>query len=119
MGRIFAGMGFSTAPVRLLTAENAEFAENSWIFDFDGVFGACLETDDPCFPPLFFPPPFSAGSAFSAVKAFCLLSARATASASQAALSFPRVAGRLLVHSAEPASPAIWLIVRPVKTEVS
>jgi len=61
----------------------------------------------------------SANSASSAVKALRFESARAIASASHAAFTFPRDAGRLLFHSAEPLSPAISAMVRPVSMEVS
>src|ERR1700690_2716160 len=97
------GIGLRAARVRPLTAEIAELGA-----EFAEVFFAR----------------FARCSALSAVKAFFLpaaflRSALATASASQAALSLPRVAGRLLVHSAESVSPPICAMVRLVRTDVS
>jgi hypothetical protein len=125
------GIGLCSAPGTALTAEDVEFADDFLLLDLTVTFGAAEETSAslasatlPAFCLESFFLPFAAGFfsalfASSAVKAFRLESARAIASASHPALTFPRDAGRLLVHSADPASPAICAIVRPVRTEVS
>src|SRR5271157_5686140 len=125
------GMGFCSAPARALTADNAAFAEDFLLFDPDAAtldpLSAATPSPDEGFVLatrgaasrgllLFF---FSAPSALSAVEALRFWSARAIASASHAAFTLPRDAGRLLFHSAEPSSPAICAIVRLVRTDVS
>src|SRR6267378_4238372 len=114
MGRTFVGIGFSTAPGNPFTTEDTE--------DFLAFFstaGAAFALVTDRRPAAFFLLLlFSVTSVSPVVKPFRFLSARATASASHAALSFPRAAGRLLVHSVDPLSPAISLMVRPVSTDV-
>src|SRR5271169_3880869 len=123
------GIGRFTAPstAEIKTAEDAEDAEDFDFFLAAGcaeAVGGTLAEDAKVFP-LF----TSASSASSAVFScfgffFCplvaafFLSSFATASASQAAFSFPPPAGRLL-HSADPASPAIWARLRPLSTDSS
>src|ERR1700686_5011511 len=124
------GMGLCSAPGRALTAEGTEIAEDFLFLDLEAASSAATASAaavlslvwttllaaslDRFF--LF----FSAPSARSAVNAFFFFkSARAIASASHAAFTFPRDAGRLLFHSAEPSSPAICAMVRPVRMEVS
>src|ERR1700730_11329342 len=124
------GIGLCSAPGRALTAEDAEFAEDFLLLDLGGASSGAGSLDAAVLSLarttllaasldrfcLF----FSAPSALSAVNAFFFFrSARAIASASHAALTFPPDAGRLLVHFADPASPAICAMVRPVRTEVS
>src|SRR5208282_5665224 len=120
-------MGFCSAPARALIVEGVEFAEDFLLLDleaaatlsavsFDEVFALTIRWAFGLPPLLFF---FSASSAPSAVRALRFSSARAIAFASQAAFTFPRDAGRLLVHSADFSSPPICAIVRPVRTEVS
>src|SRR5271167_158898 len=108
------GMGLSSTPGRALTAEDAEF-DKYFLLDSiesdDAAFASrasfCSAIPFATFSEAFFLPVFfSASPALSAVKAFRFLSARAIASASHAAFTLPRVAGGLVVHSAEPASPA-------------
>src|SRR3974377_2378643 len=106
------GMGFFAAPAGIPTAEDAEGSRSLPETDFARGAASRLGWVDVLLLPK--PAPVS-----SVVDNFFFRSARATASASQAAFNRPRVAGRLLVHSAESASPAIWAIVRPVSTEVS
>src|ERR1035438_489666 len=139
------GIGFSTAPARALTAEDAEFAETFLLLDLPPFFaaeddwfsGSALATLSAWVETFFllfaageaallaafertgFFSPTSARSAFSAVKAFRLESTRAIASASHAALTLPRDAGRLLFHSADLRSPPICASVRLVSMEVS
>src|SRR5215470_10714484 len=115
MGLIRTGMGLAIAPDNCATAEFAEVAEE-FNFFLLGADELALETGSRFAPALLFPLLFSAISAFSAANVFRLLSARATAAASHAAFTFPRPAGRLLVHSFDPASPAICFIVRSVRT---
>ena len=113
MGRIFVGMGFSMAPGKPLTTGVTEDTGDFLVFFGDAaaaVKPAMALLPDALFFLLFSVPPV--------VNTFRFLSARATASASHAAFNFPRVAGRLLVHSAEPLSPAISAMVRLVSTEV-
>src|SRR5271166_4767716 len=124
------GMGFCSAPAWALTADNAAFAEDFLLFNPDaatlGPLSAATPSPDEGFVLsthgaasrglLLF---FSAPSALSAVEAFRFWSARAIASASHAAFTLPRDAGRLLFHAAEPSSPAICAIVRFVRTDVS
>src|SRR5271165_3990333 len=126
-------MSFSSAPTRALTAEDAEFAEDFLVFGLLTNWVSLPVARDTDFRPLFLFSPVSpvppvvkdfrlllpAPSASSAVKAFRFASARAIASASQGAFTFPRDAERLLFHSAEPLSPAISAMVRPVRMEVS
>src|ERR1700716_1218350 len=123
-------MGLCSAPGRALTAEGAEFAEDFLLLDFEAFSFDVAASDAAAVPSAsttlraVCPGPFflffSAPSALSAVKFFFFFrSARAIAFASHAALTFPRDAGRLLLHSAEPSSPAICAIVRPVRMEVS
>src|SRR5882762_1295751 len=117
MGRTFAGMGFSMAPAKLLTTEDTEDTGDFLVFfcNAGAVFAVATARRPPALFPFLF---FSVTSVSPVVKPFRFLSARATASANQAAFSFPRAAGRLLVHSAEPLSPPISRIVRPVRTDV-
>src|ERR1043166_6170167 len=121
MGRIFAGMGFSIAPGKVLTTEDTEVTEDFFVlfFDLDVADEEAPELAVTSFSARLFFLVFSVLPVFSVVNAFRRLSARATASASQAAFSLPREAGRPLVHSAESLSPAISAMVRPVRTEVS
>src|SRR5450755_601598 len=108
-------MGFSSAPSRSLTAEDADSAEEFLFRDFGALeldavprtFARAISAAEMGFLPSFFSAPF----ALSAVKALRFLSARAMASASHGAFAFPRDAGRLLFHSAEPRSPPISAIV--------
>src|SRR5215470_16256248 len=108
MGWMALGMEPETAPSRSLTAEDAGCAE------FFG--GGSFECDLDFFPDfadcvllvLFWS--FSAILASSAVTAF-FSSARAIASANQAAFTLPLPAGRLLVHSFDFASPPISSMV--------
>src|ERR1035441_4638722 len=115
------GIGLCSAPARSLTAEDTEFAEDFLFADFvDGVWwdesfaGAKLRAAGLGLLLFFF-----AGAGGSVVSAFRFLSARAIASASHAAFTFPRDAGRLLFHSAESSSPPICAIVRSVRMDVS
>src|SRR5712664_3601998 len=101
MGRTFVGIGFSTAPGNPFTTEDTEVTEDFLAFFSTAGAAFALVTDRR--PAAFFL--LSVTSVSPVVKPFRFLSARATASASHAALSFPRAAGRLLVHSAEPLSP--------------
>src|SRR5271166_2673574 len=115
------GIGFSSAPARALSAEDAEPAKDFLFGDLDAVwleevFAGATACGVGVGFLLFF---FAGPSVPSVVKAFRFLSARAIASASHAAFTFPRDAGRLLVHSADPSSPPICAIVRPVRMEVS
>src|SRR2546429_120692 len=121
------GMGLCSAPGIAFTAEAAnDFllldleagSSRAATLDSAAVSLAWTTLRAVCLGPFFLL--FSAPCALSAVTAFFFFrSARAIASASHAALTFPRDAGRLLVPSADPASPAICAIVRPVRTEVS
>src|SRR3979490_569661 len=123
------GMGLCSAPGRALTAEGTEIAEDFLLLDLEAASSgataldaaavslawtilrtACLET---FFLFVFAPSALSAPTAF-----FFFRPARGIASASHAAFTFPRDAGRLLFHSAEPSSPAICAMVRPVRMEV-
>src|SRR5271166_3650705 len=108
------------SPGIALTTEAAELAEDLPFLDLrafasDAVVKVPARAAGPGFLFLFFPTSFAS----SAVKTFRFESARAIASASHAAFTFPRDAGRLLVHSAEPLSPAICAMVRPVSTDVA
>jgi len=116
-------MAFSSAPARALTAEDAEFENAEFAEDFV-LLNLDVESLDPasldavseefaratrsaaCLGLLLtFFSAFSAVEAFSpassAFKVFRFESARAIASASHAAFTLPRDAGRLLFHSAE------------------
>src|SRR6266436_4926264 len=120
------GMGLGSAPGIALVAE---VANDFLLLDLEAGSSGAATLDAAaalawttlravCLGPFFLL--FSAPCALSAFTAcFFFCSARAIASASHAALTFPCDAGRLLVHSADPASPAICAIVRPVRTEVS
>src|SRR5262249_53564729 len=114
-GRTFEGMGFSTAPGKAFTTEATEVREDFDVFLGDSAWAAELG----CALALAFVLPLFAFFASSAFDAFRFLSVRAIASASHAAFTLPRVAGRLLVPSADFLSPAISPMVRPVSTEVS
>src|SRR6266852_8464953 len=122
MGWMTVSMSLASAPGKALTAEGTEFAED-FLSDFEPLF-----SDAPaavfllwtvlraaCRVPfcLFSFAPSAASCAVAAL--FFFRSARAIASASHPAFTFPRDAGRLLVHSADPASPAICAMVRPVR----
>src|SRR5437660_11519666 len=121
------GMGLCSAPGIAFTAE----AANDFLLldleagslrdaplDAAAVSLAWTTLRAVCLGPFFLL--FSAPCALSAVTAFFFFrSARAIASASHAALTFPRDPGRLLFHSAEPSSPAIYALLRPVRMDVS
>src|ERR1700674_4471575 len=94
------GMDLRKAPSKDLTAGIAESAEGICFFAFGEVIGADDET------------------AGLAIRVF-LLSSLANVSASHGAFTFPREAGRLLFHSAEPSSPAICAMTRSLSRELS
>src|SRR5579862_5538000 len=103
-------MAFWTAPGRSLTVDGVEinregeapgFAENRPLSDV--------------FLPLF----FTLRTFLSSGACLFFLSSLASVSASQGAFTFPRDAGLLLFHSAEPASPAISDMERLLSTELS
>src|SRR5271156_12190 len=122
----------ASAPARALAEADTELAEVFLSRDLTASWETAEATEataeqfaifvlpTSCAPPLeaFFLS-FAAPFALSAAKALGFESARAIASASHAAFTLPRVAGRLLDHSAEPASPAICAMVRSVKIDVS
>src|SRR6266700_5119068 len=106
MGWIAVGIDRLVAPFKLLTAEDADGAEEFFLVRAEG----CLSSVE--FPPC---SPVS-----SVVKGFrFFLSSLARLSASHAAFTFPRDAFLLLCHSAESSAPAICAIVFPLSTEVS
>src|ERR1700687_154516 len=106
-----AGIDFRTAPSKDWTAE---IAEETCFFALAETIG--VEDEAACRADvLFFF--FSAFSAASALSFF--FSTLASVSASHGAFTFPRDAGRLLFHCAEPSSPAIPAMVRLLSTERS
>src|ERR1035441_10301741 len=119
------GIGLCSAPARSLTAEDTEFAEDFLFADLVAVFLDAVSLDESFAGAklraaglglLLF---FFAGAGGSVVSAFRFLSARAFASPSHAAFTFPRDAGRLLFHSAESSSPPICAMVRSVRMDGS
>src|ERR1700722_2024097 len=129
-------MGLDSVPGTPLITEDAEFAEGVLLFDRSAPLDAGLASSAGGLPAFlfasfsetFFLPAFFlvslefaflVSAALSSVNALRFLSARAIASASHAAFTLPPGAGRLVVHFAEPASPAICAMVRSLKTEVS
>src|ERR1022692_5041596 len=118
-------MVFSSAPARALPGEDTEFAEDFLFADLVAVFLDAVSLDEMFAGATFRAAGlglllfFFAGAGGSVVSVFRFLSARAIASASHAAFTFPPDAGRLLFHSAESSSPPICAIVRSVRMDVS
>src|SRR4051794_35585114 len=103
MGWITPGIWALRAPGRSFTAKGAEAAEGllSFFLPFNADF---LGADEPVFPAGDF---FSFASSASFVVFTCLLSATAMLFFSQSTFD-GAAALRLLSHSADPASPAIF-----------
>src|SRR6266487_4502048 len=108
IGRIADGISRLVAPFKSLTAEDAEMVEELAPFFAATLLGFRLGL---------------CSSVSSDVSLFALftffLSSLAKLSASHAAFTLPCEAFLLLVHSAEPSSPAICTIVLLLRTEVS
>src|ERR1700680_2610432 len=117
-------MGRLTAPSRPLTTEDTEDAEE---FSFTSVSASDLRLlSGLVFLALTFFFSLCSGAcperrrvSSVAILFLLFLSNFAIASANQGAFTAPRDAGRLLVHFAEPWSPAMSAILRPVRADSS